>query len=107
MDSPSATSRFWRERVLIPVKTYPTPHARHHESVCTAGINEAGEWRRLWPILFRFLEKERQFRRYEWIEVDIRKQTGDPRRESHVVDPRLDPPHRRLRPRGASPAGTP
>jgi len=87
MDSPSVTSRFRRERVLITVKTYPTPHARHHESVCTAGINEAGEWRRLWPIPFRFLEKERQFRRYEWIEVDIRKQTGDPRRESHVVDP--------------------
>ena len=87
MDLSSDTSRFWRERILITVKTYPTPHPRHHEAVCTAGINEAGEWRRLWPIPFRFLEKERQFRRYEWIEVALREQTGDPRPESHVVDP--------------------
>lgn len=87
MDLPSGTSRFWRERILVTVKTYPTPHPRHHEFVCTAGINEAGDWRRLWPIPFRYLRKERQFRRYEWVDVDIRKQTGDPRRESHVVDP--------------------
>ena len=87
MDLSSDTSRFWRERILITVKTYPTPHPTHHEAVCTAGINEAGEWRRLWPIPFRYLEKGRQFRRYEWIDVALRKQSGDPRPESHVVDP--------------------
>jgi len=87
MDLSSSTSRFWRERILITVKTYPTPHPTHHEAVCTAGINEAGEWRRLWPIPFRYLEKGRQFRRYEWIDVALRKQSGDPRPESHVVDP--------------------
>src|SRR5665648_290504 len=87
MDLSSSTSRFWRERILITVKTYPTPHPTHHEAVYTAGINEAGEWRRLWPIPFRYLEKGRQFRRYEWIDVALRKQSGDPRPESHVVDP--------------------
>jgi len=83
----SDTSRFWRERILITVKTYPTPHPKHHEAVCTAGINEAGQWRRLWPIPFRYLERDRQFRRYEWIDVALRKQSSDPRPESHVVDP--------------------
>src|SRR5665647_3317535 len=87
MDLSSDTSRFWRERILITVKTYPTPQPPHHEAVCTAGINAAGKWRRLWPIPFRYLEKGRQFRRYEWIDVALRKQSGDLRPESHVVDP--------------------
>jgi len=42
MDLSSDTSRFWREHVLITVKTYPAPHPKHHEAVCTAGINAAG-----------------------------------------------------------------
>ena len=87
MDLSSDTSRFWRDRILITVKTYPTPHPTHHEAVCTAGINAAGKWRRLWPIPFRYLEKGRQSRRYEWIDVALRKQSGDLRPESHVVDP--------------------
>lgn len=86
-DSGWPTSSFWTERVLITVKTYPVPHQIHHESVCTAGINDHGEWRRLWPIPFRFLEPHRQFHRYQWISARIRKQKSDPRKESHVVDP--------------------
>jgi hypothetical protein len=37
------------KRVLVVVKTYPTPAWRGGEVVCTAGITEHGEWIRLFP----------------------------------------------------------
>lgn len=87
MSVSNTSEQWWDERILITAKTYPIPHAKHHETVCTAGINENGEWRRLWPIPFRHLSGPQQFRKYEWIEARIRKQGSDRRKESHVVDP--------------------
>ena len=42
-----------KERILITVKTYPTLSLKYAELVCTAGVNERGEWRRIYPIQFR------------------------------------------------------
>ena len=39
------------EKVLITVLTYPHPSEKYEELVCTAGINESGEWVRLYPCL--------------------------------------------------------
>lgn len=72
-----------RERVLVLVKALPHAGERHGETVCCAGITEAGEWRRQFPIHFRTL-KER-FGRWQWIEYEWRKPKDDPRPESRRV----------------------
>ena len=54
--------------------------------MCTAGITEEGEWIRLFPIPFRFLDDPKQFRKYDWIEAKVMKARSDPRAESYIVD---------------------
>ena len=46
------------ERILITVKTYPTLSKKYAELVCTAGVNETGEWRRIYPVPFRQLNRQ-------------------------------------------------
>jgi len=72
-----------RERILITVKTYPTLSRKHGETVCTAGIREDGSWVRLYPVPFRRLNEEEQYRKFDWIELDVRKSTSDPRPETY------------------------
>lgn len=74
-----------KEKILITVKTYPTLSKTYAELVCTAGVNEAGEWRRLYPVQFRQLHKEQQYRKFQWVEADISKSTRDARPESYKV----------------------
>lgn len=76
---------YQHKKVLIVVKTYPTPARRGVEVSCTAGITEDGKWIRLFPLPFRFLQGERQFKKYQWIEVAVAK-ASDPRSESYIVD---------------------
>lgn len=70
------------EKILITVKTYPTLSEKYDELVCTAGIREDGSWIRIYPIPFRKLEYEKQYRKYDWIEADLIKNTSDFRPES-------------------------
>lgn len=71
-------------KVLITVKTYPTLSSfRVEELVCTAGITEKGEWLRLYPVPFRKLNYGSQYSKYEWIEIDVEKNTKDFRKESY------------------------
>lgn len=71
-------------RVLITVKTCPIPSAKYDELVCTAGVTEAGDFVRLYPINFRDLPYSRKYRKYQWIEVEATKHTGrDARKESY------------------------
>lgn len=51
--------------------TYPHPSARHKEIVCTAGITEAGEWIRLYPLDYRYRPKAQKFQKYQWIEIEV------------------------------------
>jgi len=60
-----------KEKILITVKTYPTFSTKYQELVCTAGVNENGEWRRLYPIPFRQLYKDKKYKKYQWIEKAI------------------------------------
>lgn len=74
-------------KVLITVKTYPIPSAKYDELVCTAGVTEAGDFIRLYPINFRDLPFSRQYKKYQWIEVVAEKHKGrDPRKESYRPD---------------------
>lgn len=74
------------EQILIVVKTYPTPSAKSIEASCTAGITKAGQFLRLYPIPFRFLDDTQKFRKYQEIEASIWP-ASDGRPESHKIDP--------------------
>lgn len=84
------TNDFERMRVLITVMTYPHPSPKYDELICTAGISEAGEWVRLYPVDYRYRPPEQKFHKYQWIDVDLgpRGHKNDGRRESR--EPRLD-----------------
>lgn len=74
------------KKILITVKTYPTLSKTYGELVCTAGIDEDGHWRRIYPIPFRKLYNDSKYEKYRWIEADIYKNTSDPRMESYKID---------------------
>ena len=76
------------EKVLITVKTYPNLSSHYKELVCTAGVREDGSWIRLYPIPFRFIDYEQQFKKYQWVEVEVKKRQQDKRPESY--EPRCD-----------------
>lgn len=76
--------------MLITVKTYPAPSARHVETVCVAGVRlDRGEpeWVGLYPIAFRKLGEPEQFKKFQIVKADLRARgTTDPRPESHSPD---------------------
>ncbi len=77
-----------KERILITVKTYPTLSRTYGETVCTAGIREDGSWVRLYPVPFRRLDEDQQYRKYDWIECQLQRNRKDPRPESfRPLDP--------------------
>lgn len=70
-------------RVLITVKTYPLPSNKYEELVCTAGVLENGKWIRIYPIPFRSLPYREQYKKYNWVELDLIRNTSDFRPESY------------------------
>jgi hypothetical protein len=70
-------------KVLITVKTYPTISTKYDELVCTAGFREDGTWIRLYPVQFRQKSYNEQYKKYDWIEIDLVKNTSDFRPESY------------------------
>ena len=76
----------FRKKILITVKTYPNLSSKYDELVCTAGVLEDGSWIRLYPIPFRRMEYEGQFKKYDWIEINVSKRKEDPRPESFTPD---------------------
>lgn len=69
-------------KVLITVKTYPTLSDKYDELVCTAGFREDGSWIRIYPVPFRKKAYNEQYKKYDWIEIDLVKNTSDFRPES-------------------------
>lgn len=72
-----------RMRVLIAVKTYPTLSEKYDELVCTAGFREDGSWIRIYPIPFRKLGQDSQYKKWQWVDIDLQKNTSDRRMESY------------------------
>jgi hypothetical protein len=72
-----------REKILITVKTYPTLSKKYGETVCTAGVRADGSWMRIYPVPFRRLEEEEQYKKFDWIEADFIRGRSDPRPETH------------------------
>lgn len=78
-----------RAEVLVTVKASPQPSAKYGDTVCVAGIRIDGgrsEWIRLYPLPFRWMGVEQQFRKFDVIEVDVRRETKDTRPESYRPD---------------------
>ena len=73
-------------RVFVTVKAYPNPSSQYGETVCVAGITEDGQWIRLYPIPYRYLEYDRQFPTYTWIKARMQKSSRDSRPESYKID---------------------
>lgn len=74
-----------KRKIFIVVKTYPTLSTKYDEIVCTAGILDDGSWARIYPLPFRKLDYEKRYKKYQWLEVPLQKNTGDPRPESYKV----------------------
>lgn len=75
-----------RERILITVRTYPNLSQKHIETVCTGGITDQGEWRRLYPVPLRHLSQDKQYRTFDVVEVKV-SENPDGRPESRRPDP--------------------
>ena len=72
-----------KERVLITVKTYPTLSRKYGETVCTAGVREDGSWVRIYPVPFRRLDEKEQYRKFDWLDCSLVRNTSDPRPETY------------------------
>lgn len=71
-----------KTKVLITVKTYPTLSTKYDELVCTAGFTEDGKWIRIYPVEYRKKAYKDQYKKYDWVEVDLVKNESDFRPES-------------------------
>lgn len=80
------SAKWSRKRVLITVRTYPVPAKSGVEVSCTAGVTDDGQWIRLFPIPYRFLDEDKRFSKYQWIDVDVTRPRDDPRPESHKLN---------------------
>lgn len=77
------------DRVLVLVKATPQPSRQYGDTVCVAGADmDAGSprWVRLYPVPFRYVEGERQFRNHDVVAVRTRHAGGDKRPESRKID---------------------
>ena len=72
-------------RVLILCKTYPSPSSKYAETSCVAGMTEDGKFIRLYPVPFRLVADEQQFKKWQWITARLEKAKDDHRPESHRV----------------------
>jgi hypothetical protein len=78
-----STQSIRTEKVLMVVKTYPTPSSKYGELVCTAGIRlRDNAWIRIYPYPFRQAKAREQFEKYDIIEAAIERATQDPRPDS-------------------------
>ena len=78
----------WEEKeFLICVKAYPEYSTTYTETVCTAAVlRETGRLIRLYPIPFRYLRGEHQFKKYQWVQAKIKKNPKDDRPESYRIE---------------------
>ncbi|MDN4185456.1 MAG: hypothetical protein QY871_00020 [Dehalococcoides mccartyi] len=79
-------TKWHTKKVLITARTYPVPSKKSIEVSCTAGITDEGDWVRLFPIPWRFLDSDKRFKKYQYIEAEILKSSSDPRSESYKIN---------------------
>ncbi|PKQ18761.1 MAG: hypothetical protein CVT68_01750 [Actinobacteria bacterium HGW-Actinobacteria-8] len=75
--------------VLVTVKAYPAIGKKTGEAVCVAGVRldrEKPEWIRLFPVGFRDLPADKQFKKYQVLKLKVLPATSDRRPESLKPD---------------------
>lgn len=75
-----------RKKILIVAKTYPTRSKKYIELVCTAGVDEEGNWYRIYPIPTKTLKEYEGLQKYTWIDAEIAKDLSDNRPESYKIN---------------------
>lgn len=71
-----------KSRVTILVKASPQPSKSHQETVCCAGLDSNGKWKRLFPIRFRQLRDDQSFKRWSIVDFEYSRPKNDRRIES-------------------------
>jgi hypothetical protein len=61
-------------------------------STLSCGATEDGKWIRIYPIPFRSLPYQEQYKKYHWVELDLVRNTSDFRPESYRPKRNLDEP---------------
>jgi len=74
-----------RTKILIWGKTYPELSRKYKETVCTGGVLEDGSPVRLYPVPLRYLGTDKQYKKYDWVELAIARSPIDTRPESFKV----------------------
>ncbi|SMH50032.1 hypothetical protein [Maritimibacter sp. HL-12] len=72
----------FKSRVIVLVKASPQPSKKYQETVCCAGIDDGGKWRRMYPIRFRHLSEDKTFKRWNVVDFDYHRSKTDLRWES-------------------------
>jgi hypothetical protein len=79
------------EKILILGRAVPEESKKYFQTVCVGGITEKGEFRRLYPVVFKPFAPGGgiPFRKRDWIEVRLF--PPDDRRDTRPESRRLDP----------------
>ena len=72
-----------KKKLLIVVKSYPLPSNKYNELVCTAAVDETGQFHRLYPVSYRYMPWDQWYAKYQWVEVELKRNPTDPRPESY------------------------
>lgn len=79
-------SKWEKRRILIWGKTRPELSTAYREIVCTGGIfADTKRLVRLYPIPLRYMDDEKYFKKYQWIEAFVTRSMSDPRPESYKI----------------------
>ncbi len=74
-------------QLMVNCKTYPAVSKKYTETVCTGGVTSEGDFIRLYPVPFRFLDEEQKYKRWDVIRVKAYRDTKDKRPESWHLSP--------------------
>jgi hypothetical protein len=75
------------EKITVLVKACPTWSQKLGKyTICTGGINEKGEWRRIYPMP-QPVVMEKQISLWNVIKVQVSEETSDPRKETRLIKP--------------------
>jgi hypothetical protein len=73
--------------LMVNCKTYPAISKKYVETVCTGGVERNGNFVRLYPIPFRFLDNSEKYDRWNVVRVRVYRDLKDSRPESWHLEP--------------------
>lgn len=87
---PVGTQEHAEDEAYVIIKAAPRVSEKHGSTVCCAAIDRNGNWLRLYPVSFRYLDARQKFKRWDRIGFRWRRPRviADRRSESRRVDDR-------------------